>query len=263
MTELLSYIEGPTVTINFIDRNKNGYYASKYKLPKSISKFELYTIVNSNSDGFLLVHKETILKRDDSNLESFSDNDNIIIITDVYYPDDSYYNLLLKRTDEKINIFLKNEMGFPSIIIFPRNVKIGEFVNAFYLKYGLNDKGYCFLSNSAGNLLQDDNRSLYEIFNGSNTINISIIERGKLIGGRMVGIFGKTIIANVKIGELNKSFEIGLLNSTKHLIFESLKSANIKIVKKLIINGVEIKKERSLKSLGINKDFSCFIELKS
>ena len=64
LEEPLSYIEGPTVTINFIDRNKNDFYASKYKLPKSISKFELYTIVKTNyeimSDDFLLLHKETI-----------------------------------------------------------------------------------------------------------------------------------------------------------------------------------------------------------
>lgn len=102
--EPLSYIEGPTVTMNFIYRVKNNYYVSKYKLPKSISKFDLYTIIMEKyfiTNDFILVHKETILERDDSNLESFSDNDNIIIIKDIYYPDDSYHNILLKTTDEK------------------------------------------------------------------------------------------------------------------------------------------------------------------
>lgn len=83
----------------------------------------------------------------------------------------------------------------------------------------------------------------------------------------MIYIFGKKIYANVKFGESNVSFDIGLLNSTKHLIMEFLynagKSLDITNVKKLIINGVEIKKEKSLKSLGIRKDFTCYIELKS
>jgi len=107
--EPLSYIEGPTVTMNFIYRVKKDYYVSKYKLPKSNSKFELYTIIMEKyiiTNDFILVHKETILVRDDSNLESFSDNDNIIIIKGIYYPDDSYHNLLLKKTDPKRNIFL-------------------------------------------------------------------------------------------------------------------------------------------------------------
>ena len=83
----------------------------------------------------------------------------------------------------------------------------------------------------------------------------------------MIDFFGKKIIANVKFGESNVSFEIGLLNSTKHLIKEFLyiagKSQDTTNVKKLIINGFEIKKEKSLKSLGIRKDFTCYIELKS
>jgi len=147
LEEPLSYIEGPTVTINFIDRNKNDFYASKYKLQKSISKFELYTIVKTNyeimSDDFLLVHKETILNRDDSNLESFQDNDNIIIIKDVYYPDDSYYNLFLKRADEKINV-LFNGKGIRLNMIFPESGKIGELVKAFYLRLGIDDKRYFY-----------------------------------------------------------------------------------------------------------------------
>ena len=112
LDEPLSYIEGPTVILNFIDRIKNDYNVSKYKLPKSISKFDLYTIIMGKyriNYDFLLVHKETILNRDDSNIESFSDNDNIIIIKDVYYPDDSYYNFLLKKAGEK-KIFILLEM---------------------------------------------------------------------------------------------------------------------------------------------------------
>ena len=45
LDEPLYYIEGPTVTLNLIDRFKNDYYVSKYKVPKSISKFDLYTII--------------------------------------------------------------------------------------------------------------------------------------------------------------------------------------------------------------------------
>ena len=81
----------------------------------------------------------------------------------------------------------------------------------------------------------------------------------------MIPYFGKTIIANVKFGESNIKFKIGLLNSTNHLIIEFLyragKSRDTTNVKKLIINEVEIKKEKSLKSLGIKNDFSCYIEL--
>ena len=268
LNEPLSYIEGPTVIINFIFRYRNDYYASKYKLPKSISKFELYTIIKPENkvklNDFLLVHKEAILTKDDSNLESFSDNDNIIIIEDIYYPDDSYYNLFLKRTDEKINILF----DCPEIrlnMIFPQSAKIGELLKAFYLRLGIDDKKYFLLFNSQ-RLLQDDNRSLYEIF--SNNSRVIIYSSCNAIGGRITNIFGKIITANIKFREANFIIEIGALNSTKHLIMEFLdhsgKNPNdTDSVKKLIINEVEIKKERSLKSLGISKDFSCYIELKS
>ena len=265
--EPLSYIEGPTVTMNFIYRVKNNYYVSKYKLPKSISKFDLYTIIMEKyiiTNDFILVHKETNLERDDSNLESFSDNDNIIIIKDIYYPDDSYHNILLKTTDEKRNIIF-NGYGITLLMVFPQSVKIGELIKAFYIKLGIDDKKYRLLFNSK-ELLQKDNQSLYEA-DIKDFSKITIFSKDDVIGGKMIPYFGKIIIANVKFGESNISFKIGLLNSTKHLIMEFLyragKPQDTTNVKKLIINEVEIKKEKSLKSLGIKSDFSCFIELKS
>lgn len=151
LDEPLYYIEGPTVTLNLIDRFKNDYYVSKYKLPKSISKFDLYTIIMEKykiNYNFLLVHKETILNRDDSSIDSFSDNDNIIIIKDVYYPDDSYYNFLLKKSGEKKNIhFVGNDINKLTMIL-PESVKIGELVKAFYIKLGIDDKKYLLLLNS-------------------------------------------------------------------------------------------------------------------
>ena len=261
----LSYIEGPTVTLNFIHRNKSDYFISKYKLPKSISKFELYTIIMEKyiiTNDFILVHKETILDKDDSNLESFSDNDNIIIIKDIYYPDDSYHNLLLKKTDPKRNIVFKSS-GIHLLMIFPQSVKIGELVKAFYIKLGVDDKEYGLLFNSK-KLSQNDNLSLYEA-DIKDFSKIIIYSKDDVIGGKMIPYFGKVIIVNVKFGESNVRFKIGLLNSTKHLIMEFLyitgKIQDTKIVKKLIINEVEIKKEKSLKSLGIKNDFSCTIEL--
>ena len=98
-----------------------------------------------------------------------------------------------------------------------------------------------------------------------NNIRITVYLTDNVTGGRMTYVFGKKIYTNVKFGESNVSFDIGLLNSTKHLIMEFLynagKTQDTKIVKKLIINGIEIKKEKSLKSLGIKNDFSCYIEL--
>ena len=145
-------------------------------------------------------------------------------------------------------------------MIFPESVTIGEIVKAFYIKLGIDDKKYLLLFNSK-KLSQDNNLN---IMNGS---RITINSADNIPGGKMIDFFGKKIIANVKFGESNVSFEIGLLNSTKHLIKEFLyiagKSQDTTNVKKLIINGFEIKKEKSLKSLGIRKDFTCYIELKS
>ena len=268
INEPLSYIEGPTVTMNFIFRSGGNYYVSKNKLPKSISKFELYTIIMEKyfiTNDFILVYKETILDRDDSNLETFSDNDNISIIKDVYYPDDSYYNLLSKKTGEKINIIFSSNSGIHFNMILPQSVKIGELVKAFYTKFGIDDKNY-FLLSDGKKLSQDDNMSLYEECH-SNFFPVTIASIHNIIGGKMIPYFGKTIIANIKFGESIVSFKIGLLNSTNHLIMEFLyragRSQDTTIVKKLIINEIEIKKEKSLKSLGIKKDFSCYIELKS
>jgi hypothetical protein len=207
--EPLSYIEGPTVTMNFIFRSGGDYYVSKYKLPKSISKFELYTIIMEKyfiTNDFILVYKETILDRDDSNLETFSDNDNISIIKDVYYPDDSYYNLLSKKTGEKINILFSSTSGLKFNMIFPQSVKIGELVKAFYIKFGIDDKKYYLISGGT-KLSQDDNMSLVEnrLIDCS---SVTISPKDHLISGRMIPYFGKIIIAKVKFGKSNVGFKI-------------------------------------------------------
>ena len=100
----LYYIKGHKITIKFINSD---FIIYKVRIPKSISKFDLYTIAklykfhkNSNSD-ILLIYNNNILNNDESSIEFISENDEFRIVELRNYPDDSYYKFLNQKNIKK------------------------------------------------------------------------------------------------------------------------------------------------------------------
>ena len=104
----LHYIKEPKKIIKFVNSN---YIIYDVSIPKSITKYDLYTIAQKykyfkfSKSNVLLIHMNNILNKDETSIECISDNDKIIIIEPRNYPDNSYYESLTKNPSEKQNFF--------------------------------------------------------------------------------------------------------------------------------------------------------------
>ena len=104
--DVLPYINEPKKILKFstISNNSNGNYIT-VKLPNSITRSDLYSIAKKyQTDYFsdiILSYNNYLLKNDNSTIEGIPENSIINIIEDVDYPDDSYYNNLMKKKLER------------------------------------------------------------------------------------------------------------------------------------------------------------------
>ena len=79
------------------------------KIPNSLSKSDLYSIAKKYqkfyNSNILLSYNNYLLKNDETPIAGIPDGSIINIIEDAYYPDDSYYNLLIKnmKMNQKFN----------------------------------------------------------------------------------------------------------------------------------------------------------------
>ena len=258
----LFYINGQKIIIKFINSN---YEVKKVNIPKSITQYDLYTIANLYKNNFhnnniLLIHKNKILNKDESSIDFISDNDNIIIIEPRYFPDDSYYNNLMKKSlngFSNVHLILSN--GERLTKVFPNDITIGEMCKVFYLILGSNNYDYFLYCGLKVNL--NDKRKLKEFGDLSlKLVNQSVIGSDINVLGKQIKI---TIYSNDKNWS-NTANRIGILNKIEDIMIYSERIVR-KRIKKIKIGKIEIKKDEdkrlySLLSLGIIKDFDCHIE---
>ena len=263
----LFYINGPKTTIKFINSN---FYVKKVNIPKSITQYDLYSVAklyknNFYNNNILLIHKNKILKRDESSIDFISENDNIIIIEPRYFPDDSYYNYLMKKSSNDFsNVSLILYNGEKLFKTFPKDITIGEMCKAFYLILGASNYEYIFLKYGNGFRIDPNDKTKLKEFGNF----LFLEERGhETIMGTQIEILGKqinfTIYSNDKTMTYNH-YIIGILNKIEDII-KYCEPIVGKRIKKIKIGEIEIKKDEdkilcSLLSLGIIKDFDCHIE---
>ena len=162
--------------------------------------------------------------------------------------------------EEIINLKIRLDFKTLGIFQFPKNIKLYELKRAICLKLGFDLKNLLFEKYTTSNFSNDKIKTLFSSFD---TLIVSIAGKGLL--GFSLDIFGEPI--SIKISDKNKKesfgyIPIGLLNSNMHLI-KALQILSTGKVKNVCINGKELYKEeeRSLLSLGINKDCECIIEI--
>ena len=172
----LYYIKEPKKIIKFINSD---YLIYKVRIPKYITKYDLYTISKlyknnkkSNSD-VLLIYQNEILVQDDSSIELISDEDEIRIIEPRNYPDDSYYKLLLQKNERMLNIICQFQFGQKVNFFLPESTLISDMIKAFKLKFGLENK-YTSLIHQALTLDTSDNRKIMNVIKDGDYIQIII-----------------------------------------------------------------------------------------
>ena len=256
----LSYIKEKKKLIKFINHD---FKIFNVKVPISIDKKTLYSIARLYKGGYysdiLLIYMNCILFKDESPIDSIGDGDYVIIIESEYYLDDTYFNSLINKNNnkKKINLMLETPKGRRNIII-PSDTKLSEIYKALILHFGYD---YYFIYKDK-KITEKDER---------------VIENGKTVLAyqsnvynylSILTILGKEIFLNIKSKDergnygriVFQNFPVGLLNSVKQLLNYIEVQTNYKI-KNLFLGGKEINLEEneSFGSLGIKGDTNCTI----
>ena len=244
----LHYMNGPKKVLKFstIKTLKNDSFI-KVKVPTSLTKSDLYSIARYYQDCYysniILAYNNYLLKEDESSIEGIPENSVINIIEDVDYPDESYYNKILEKyKNKKFNQIVFDLNSKKHSIALPENIKFDEMKKAVFSKLHLNEKQF--------KLIRYATYSSY---------NYRIDEVGEMC--RHV-LFGKKIKAFFMYKNKEMNVNIGTLNSIKNLIRNINNTLGDK---KAIRIGIGMNKfgkndEKSLSSIGINKDFKCSLE---
>ena len=244
----LYYMNGPKKVLKFstIKTLKNDSFI-KVKVPTSLTKSDLYSIARYYQDCYysniILAYNNYLLKDDESSIEGIPENSVINIIEDVDYPDESYYNKILEKyKNKKFNQIVFDLNSKKHSIALPENIKFDEMKKAVFSKLHLNEKQF--------KLIRYATYSSY---------NYRIDEVGEMC--RHV-LFGKKIKAFFMYKNKEMNVNIGTLNSIKNLIRNINNTLGDK---KAIRIGIGMNKfgkndEKSLSSIGINKDFKCSLE---
>lgn len=255
----LYYIKAPKTTIKFINSD---YLIYKVRIPKHITKYDLYTIAKlyknnkkSNSD-VLLIYQNEILVKDESSIELISEEDEIRIIEPRNYPDDSYYKLLLQKNERKLNIIFLFQHGQKVNFVLPESTLISDMIKAFKLRFGL-ENIYTSLIHQSITLNTNDNRKILNVIEDGDVIQVITHNNPPYVIGKAVQVLISYTIKKLE----DWIFDIGLLNSIKYIINKAEAFHHARI-KKLFIGNKQLTRddERCLSEIGISKNFNCLIE---
>ena len=192
-----------------------------------------------------------ILNKDESSINSISDGDFIVIIEDIYYLDDTYFNLLDNKNynGKLINIkIIKNGFVFKTIIV-PLNTKLSQIFKALILHFGC---GYRFICNNNQIISEKNDRTCWE------GIRIECYEYD--VFSIHINTFGKKINTKIKFvsNQGNNdymNYQVGIYNSTKQLTSLVENQRFIKVKKFYLGNKqINLEEEKSFISLGIKED---------
>ena len=258
--DILPYINEPKMILKFstVSSIKNGTYIA-VKLPKSITKNDLYSIAKKYQDDYysniILSCNNYLLKEDDTTIEGIEEGSIINIIEDIDFPDGSYYRALLKKNEnyEKADFQFKvNSSHVNTTIKFPINITISEMIKGTFSKLLLNSKSTRF-ADKIYDLTDKISSQIGRIFT---IVEVNPLERH--------WIFGKRI--NINVNSQN-TVTIGTLNSIKQLIKQIEFQYTNKELTKLYIGNHEFLINEignfSLKSIGINGDVECYAEYRN
>lgn len=259
----LYYIEGPKKIIKFINSD---FKLFNVKIPKQINMKDLYSIVCqykclSNTE-IALIYKNYILTEDETSIDCISEGDVIIILENRNYPDNSFYDSIMKKNNDPKNIiiirFIDDYREKPIFDIpFPSNITFEEMVKIFNLKFGYCQSDFVFLNY----MFTNKKVVLKELF--PNKLNIIHYRETGRVKTFNIFVYGKRLTVEVELGDGRGTCItcLGLLNSNKLLIKRIEAELMIKIKNIYLRNTkLNIKDEMSLKSMGIINNCTCLVE---
>ena len=260
-----SYIKEDRKKIKFIRVLDNKLF--KVKVPCSLRKNELYYTANNYKmfefSKMQLFHKKGFLNEDETSIDCINDDDEIKIIEEIDGVDFSYYEVYLSKhkNEPKINIFFYLCDGKKKGLALTQKTSIEEMSKILFNEINVpenNRNDFILLFN--GSEVNISEKSSLEKNNIINGMSFSVIRRNMLDFKFCEGKIMEVLIIyknNIK----DKTY-VGTLVKVKDFYDRiTIFFPNIKI-SKITINGKEIEKndERTLSSIGIRDNFSCYIE---
>ena len=214
----LHYVKEKKQLIKFINHD---FKIFNVKIPISIDKKTLYAIASLYKSrlfsSILLVYMNWVLNEDESSINSISDGDFTIIIEDIYYLDDSYFNSFKNKNNTGIvkNVPIKIPNNFNQIIQVPDNTKLSQLLKALMFHFGC-DYYYYYqgdrLKEGSHNL---ENKMVLEGY-PIDCIPSDFIKTYFTIFGKRICL--KIIFQYEKKSNLSCNYPIGTLNSIKELV---------------------------------------------
>jgi len=249
----LPYVNEKKKLIKFINHD---FKIFTVKVPISIDKKTLHDIAGLYKTTFvsktLLIYMNCILHNDETSIDCIGDGDFVIIIENIYYLDDTYYNSLNNRnySGKKKNVSLEIN-GKRRNIIVPSDTKLYQLYKAFIFKFGC---GYKFIYNGKDINGQDERDYLEGHI-------IRIYEYGFV--KTYITILGKEInltldfIDNTgkKTSRFSGNYVVGIYNSTKKFT-QMIELQKLIKIKRFYLGNKEInlEEDRSFLSFGIKED---------
>ena len=252
----LPYIDEKKKLIKFINHD---FKIFNVKVPVSIDKKTLHDIAllyrSLKNSQILLVYMNCILHNDESPINSISDGDFIVIIENIYYKDDTYFNSLRQSNNlEKCkNLRLMAGSNFLANMIIPYDTKLCQLYKALILLFGC---GYKF---TYDNIKIDENdQRVTSNLQSIQCYEYNFVETYLHIFGKIINL---TIVFNDNKGNSDHMrYQVGIHNSTK-IFVNMVESQRFIKVKSFYLGNkmINLDEEKSFYSLGIKEDIDGII----
>ena len=252
----LPYIDEKKKLIKFINHD---FKIFNVKVPVSIDKKTLHDIASLyrslKNSQILLVYMNCILHNDESPINSISDGDFIVIIENIYYKDDTYFNSLKQSNfHEKCkNLRLMAGSKLIENMVIPYDTKLCQLYKALILRFGC---GYEFILNNIK--IDENDQRVTSNLQSIQCYEYDFVETYLHIFGKIINL---TIVFNDNKGNSDHMrYQVGIHNSTK-IFVNMVESQRFIKVKSFYLGNkmINLDEEKSFYSLGIKEDIDGII----
>jgi hypothetical protein len=250
----LPYINEKKKLIKFINHDSKIF---NVKIPVSIDKKTLHDIASLYKtleySQILLVYMNCILHNDESPITSISDGDCIVIIEDIYYLDDTYFNSLNRRNyyEGGKNVPLKSGYKVIANMIIPKDTKLSQLYKALILHFGC---GYKFLFHDK-TIDEYDQRIITRDGDSIYCYEYDFVQTYLHVFGKIINL--KIDFKDNKGNSQYQTYIVGIYNSTKIFVLMIEQQRLIKVNKFYLGDKmINFDEDISFLSLGVKEDMN-------
>ena len=261
--DIYNYIKEKKKKIKFIRVLDNELF--KVMVPCSLRKNELYYTAKKYKkyefSEMQLFYKGKFMNEDETSIDCINDNYEIKIVEEMHGIDFSYYDLFLSKHEKDLKINVRFSIdGINKYFVFTLNTSIEEMAKIFFYEMNIpENKRNLFQLIINGEIIDISDKSSLGKKNITDLSNIVVNRVDILPGFKPIGKIIEVLF--MKNNEIIIKVNFGTLDTINSL-YNFVRNNYPKKISKIKIKGKEINKndERTLSSVGIRDNFTCYIE---